>query len=443
MFSTPEMTAVFSDTAHLAALLSFQAALARALAQCGLAPRRCADAIVAACRADAFSISALAAAGARGGSVVIPLVKALTEHVAKASPEAAGFVHLGATSQDVIDTALVLQMRRGCDLLESELSALQGAVGRLAREHGDTIMLGRTLLQPGLPMTFGLKAAGWLGALDRCAARLAQARADALVLQFGGAVGTLSALGARGLDVAEALAADLALPLPPAPWHTGHDAFAALACDIAILVGALGKISRDIALMMQFEVGEVAEPGGAGRGGSSTMPHKRNPTASMLALAAAHRAPGLAATMLNALPQEAERGLGNWQSEWVTAPQLFHAAASALAAMNEAVGGLRVFPDRMRANLDRLDGLTQAEAVSVALAGALGRERAHHLVDEAVTRAATEGQSLRSALEADPDVIAHLPPERLDALFDPSGALGMASVFVDRVLCAHPRRGDD
>jgi 3-carboxy-cis,cis-muconate cycloisomerase len=435
--STPKMEAIFGTTAHLQAMLDVEAALARAATKAGLVPPEHAKAIAAACRAKSFDAEAIATAGARAGTPVIPLAKALTERVAAASPAAASFVHLGATSQDIIDTALVLQMREASSLLLAGLDRLRAAAARLAEEHADTVLLGRTLLQPGPPVTFGLKAAGWLSALDRSAERLRRSRRGAEILQFGGAVGTLSALGGERLAVAEALAAELRLSLPPTPWHTLRDAQAALVCDLAILVGVLGKIGGDVTLLMQWEVGEAAEPGGAGRGGSSAMPHKRNPTAAMLVRAAAIRVPGLVATILGALPQEHERAAGAWQAEWATIPEIFEAAGSAVANAVEILEGLRVFPEAMARNLDGVGGLVQAERVVVALAGTLSRSKARDLVEAAVARSLREKRPLRDVLVATPAVAERLDPAALDALLDPRASLGAAPDFIRRALAAH------
>ncbi len=436
-FSTPDMTAVFSDQASLRALLRVEAALARAQARAGMFCAADADAIAQACVDGHYDIEALATAAGRAGTPVIPLVAALINNVRQRRPEAARNVHRGATSQDVIDTALVLQMREGLTLIHSDLQGVGAAVCALTLAHRNTIMLGRTLLQPGPPITFGLKAAGWLAALDRSRSRLLVSADAALVLQFGGAVGTLAALGERGIEVAEYLAAELTLPLPAVPWHAHSDSQVAVLCDLAILTGTLGKIARDISLMMQFELAEVAEPGGGGRGGSSAMPHKRNPTASMLALAAHYRAPALASAMIGSLAQEGERGLGNWQSQWATIPDLFFGAAAGLSAMREALTGLTVYPDRCRLNLDRLNGVGQAESVLQALSAHIERQRARQLVEEAVAVSVAENRALREVLAASAEIAGVLSARQLDELLDPSRYLGMTQTFIDRAVNAH------
>jgi 3-carboxy-cis,cis-muconate cycloisomerase len=301
-------------------------------------------------------------------------------------------------------------------------------------------MIGRTLLQQAVPVTFGLKAAGWLAALERTRARLAEAGRAAQVLQFGGAAGTLAALGERGLDVAAALAKELDLALPALPWHGHRDRLVDLAAALGLLAGTLGKIARDIALLMQTEVAEAFEPAGEGRGGSSTMPHKRNPIACAVALAAATRVPQLVGTLLAAMPQEQERGLGGWHAEWETLPEIFLLASGALHHMADAIAGLAVDPERMRQNIEATRGLVMAEAVTMALVNRIGKHDAHKLVESACRRASAEGVHLRDVLAREPVVTAQLTPEQLDRLFAPETYLGMAERFVQRALAARPPR---
>jgi 3-carboxy-cis,cis-muconate cycloisomerase len=303
LFSTPYADECLDDEARLQGMLDFEAALARAGARVGLFPMEAAEAIARKCRAALFDEERLADAAARAGNPAIPMVSALTALVAAENAEAARYVHLGATSQDAMDTGLVLQLRRLCEGLSRDLRRLSAALARLAAEHRETVVAGRTWLQQAPPVTFGLKAAGWLDAIGRHAERLAHLAPRALVLQFGGASGTLASLGGRGLEVAEALSRELRLPLPAMPWHAHRDRLAELAAFLGILAGTLGKIGRDVSLLMQTEVAEAFEPAGEGRGVSSAMPQKRNPVASSVALAAATRAPGLVATLLSAMSQ--------------------------------------------------------------------------------------------------------------------------------------------
>src|SRR6266536_363688 len=314
LFGSAAMVEVFSDAARLQHMLDFEAALARAEARCGIIPATAARAIASKCKADLIDTNALATATALSVNPAIPLVKQVTALVAKDDPEAARFVHWGATSQDANDTGLVLQIRQAFDILAADLAALRSGAIQLAQKHRSTPMAGRTLMQHALPTTFGVKVAGWLDAMNRHRERFAETKARVLVLQFGGAVGTMAALGKKGLQVAEALAAELHVGLPTMPWHTQRDRVAEVATTLGLCTGTLGKIARDISLHMQTEIAEVFEPAGEGRGGSSTMPHKRNPVSAAVALAAATRVPGLVSTMLSAMVQEDERGVGDCPS---------------------------------------------------------------------------------------------------------------------------------
>jgi 3-carboxy-cis,cis-muconate cycloisomerase len=315
--TTPALATLFSDESVLQAMLEFETALARAEARCGVIPAQAAEAITAAAKPDNFDVCALAEAAFRAGTPVIPLVKMLTDQVRKTDAGAARFVHWGATSQDAADTAMSLLLKRAKPILIADMLRLEKALADLSERHKASVMLGRTLLQPAPPVTFGLKAAGWLASVCRGRRRLQRAFRVAAVLQFGGASGTLASLGDRGIPVAEALSAELGFGNPPpTPWHTQRDQLATLICACGVLTGSLGKMARDISLLMQNEVGETSESGGNGRGGSSTMPNKNNPTACSLTLAAAHRVPGLVASFLSVMLQEHERGVGGWQAEW-------------------------------------------------------------------------------------------------------------------------------
>ena len=331
----------------------FEGALARACARQGLLPAAHADIISRVCERAQFDPAALAHEG-RAGTLAIPFVKQLTAQVAGVSPEAARHVHAGATSQDVIDSAAVLCLKPACARIDELTMRLGNAAAELARRYADTPTAARTLLQPALPVTFGWKAAVWLSMLARSLTGTRNAAAGALLLQFGGPSGTLSSFAERGPAVVAALAQELGLPASPLPWHSARDRFARLGAELAILAGAAGKIGRDVSLLMQPEVGEAAEGAKAGRGGSSSMPHKRNPALSMLALEAAQRAPGLAATLLSQLTPEHERGMGQWQSQWFTLRELACATASGTAAMGDALEGLEVNAPAMAANLESL-----------------------------------------------------------------------------------------
>jgi 3-carboxy-cis,cis-muconate cycloisomerase len=434
MFSSAAMRAVCDDAATLQHMLDFEAALARAEAEVGVIPASAAGPIADACTAEAFELTALAEAATRSGNLAIPLVKALTAAVAKAGPDAARYVHWGATSQDVIDTATMLTLRAAIDALLGDLDRAIAGFATLARQHRDTAMVARTWLQHALPMPFGLKLAEYAAALHRSRTRLRRLRSEGLALQFGGAAGTLAALGDNGLVVAEKLAAALELPLPDAPWHTHRDRIADAASAFAILTGTCGKIARDVSLMMQTDVAEAFEPSGEGRGGSSTMPHKRNPVAAATALAAAAMAPNLAATIFAAQVQDHERSAGPWHAEWPTLPSLLLVTSGALAAIVDIAEGLEVDAARMRVNLDATQGLIMAEAATFALAEKMGKSDAHHLVEAASKKALAGKQHLRDVLTGDPKVTAHLSADKLAKLFEPMAYQGVSQALIDRLL---------
>ncbi|MGB3044795.1 MAG: 3-carboxy-cis,cis-muconate cycloisomerase [Xanthobacteraceae bacterium] len=436
MLSSAAMRAVCDDGAFLQDMLDVEAALARAEASVGVVPQAAAAPITAACRAERFEIGALAEAATRAGNLAIPLVKSLTAEVAKSDAEAARYVHWGATSQDIIDTATMLMLRAAIDALLADLDRAIAGFAKLAATHRNTAMVARTWLQHALPMPFGLKLAEYAAALHRSRARLKALRDNGLALQFGGAAGTLAALGDKGMAVSEALARELRLPLPDAPWHTHRDRIAEAASVMAILAGTCGKIARDVSLMMQTDVGEAFEPAGAGRGGSSTMPHKRNPVAAASALAAAAMAPNLAATIFAAQVQEHERSAGPWHAEWPTLPTLMLVTSGALSAIVDIAEGLEVDMDRMRANLDTTHGLIMAEAVTMALADKIGKSDAHHLIEDASRKAVASKRHLRDVLADDKRVTTHLDAERLTKLFDPLAYQGASQALIDRLLAS-------
>jgi 3-carboxy-cis,cis-muconate cycloisomerase len=343
-------------------------------------------------------------------------------------------VHWGATSQDVIDTAAMLTLRAAIDALLPDLDRAIAGFAKLARQHRNTAVVARTWLQHALPMPFGLKLAGYAAALHRSRLRLRRFRSEGLALQFGGAAGTLAALGDKGLLVAQRLALELGLPLPDAPWHTHRDRIAEAASVFAILSGTCGKIARDVQLMMQTDVAEAFEPSGQGRGGSSTMPHKRNPVGAATALAAAGMAPNLAATIFAAQVQDHERSAGQWHAEWPTLPLLQLVTSGALASTVDIAEGLEVDIARMRVNLDATRGLIMAEAVTMALAERIGKSEAHHLMQAASNRAAVENTHLRAVLSKHPDIGAHVSEEKLDQLFEPMAYQGVAQILIDRQL---------
>jgi 3-carboxy-cis,cis-muconate cycloisomerase len=436
MLSSAAMRAVCDDVACLQNMLDFEAALGRAEAAVGVIPASAAQSITKACKAETFDLADLAEAATRSGNLAIPLVKALTAYVAKADTDAARYVHWGATSQDMIDTATMLMLRRAVDALNGDLNRAIAGFARLARQHRNTPVVARTWLQHALPMPFGLKLAEYAAALARSRKRLNRLRGESLALQFGGAAGTLAALGDKGLLVAEKLAQELKLPLPEAPWHSHRDRIAEAASVLAIISGSCGKIARDMSLMMQTDVAEAFEPSGVGRGGSSTMPHKRNPVASASALAAATMAPNLAATIFAAQVGDHERSAGPWHAEWPTLPTLLLVTSGALAAIVDIAEGLEVDAKRMRVNLDATDGLIMAEAVTFALAEKIGKSEAHDLI-EAACRTAVAGKThLRDVLAADPKVASHLHAEQLEKLFEPMAYQGVSQTLIDRLLAS-------
>jgi 3-carboxy-cis,cis-muconate cycloisomerase len=407
--ATERLTEIFSDRTVLGAMLDFESALARAEARLGVIPVSAATAITRAALPDGFDMQELVRGGLRAGTPAIPLVRMLTARVRAQDPAAADFVHWGATSQDVTDTALMLLLVRCRQVLEADHHRLAAALHTLSEAHAGSVMLGRTLLQAAPPVTFGLKAAGWLASLRRGWARVASRFEESAYLQFGGASGTLAALGDDGVPVAEALAAELKLRCPDAPWHAHRDRLAALLAALSIYTASLGKMALDLALLMQQEVGEACEPGGQGRGGSSTMPHKHNPTACTLAIAAARRAPGLLSNFLAGMLQEHERAAGGWQSEWATVEALVQSAGVALESMVEVAVGLKVDAPRMRANIDATGGAVFAEKAEMLLAREMGRDAAHAVVAESLHRTGS-------------------PPD-LPGLRQPEGYLGSAEVF--------------
>jgi len=441
LFRCAEVEEALSERAFLQGILEFEAALARAEAAAGVIPASAAAAIAARCKAELIDGEAIAKGAKLAGNPAIPLVKELTRQIAPGDPDAARYVHWGATSQDAMDTGRVLQLGRALKFFAADLQRLSDALAELATRHKSTIVAGRTWMQQALPTTFGAIVAGWLDAVHRDRARVRETGQRALTLQFGGAVGTLAALGAKGEEVARLLARELGLTLPEMPWHAERDRFAEIATTLGLCMGTLGKIARDISLHAQTEVAEVFEPGGEGRGGSSTLPHKRNPVTCAVVLAAATRVPGLVSTMLSAMTQEQQRGLGGWHAEWETLPEIVSLTAGALHHLAEMMPGLEIDAAKMRENLEVTRGLIYAEAVSMALAAKMGRAGAHQTVEAACRRAQSEKRNLREVLLQDAQVKAHLPAKEIESLFDARKYLGAAEAFVERVVAARRERG--
>ncbi len=427
---------IFSDALRIQRMLDFEAALAEAEARLNVIPENAAGPIRDHCEARRFDLPAIGQAAASAGNLAIPLIKELTDLVAKSNKEAARYVHWGATSQDAIDTGLVLQLRDAFHVIESDLQHLCETLVQMALEHRATPLPARTWMQQAVPTVFGLKVAGWLDALTRHRERLQETRHRLLVLQFGGAAGTLASLGADGMKVAQEVAKELNLALPELPWHSHRDRIAEVGTTLALLVGTLGKIARDISLQTQNEIAEVFEPSGDGRGGSSTMPHKRNPVRCAVILSAAQQVPALASSLLSAMPQEHERGLGGWHAEWETLPELVRRCGGALHRTVELMNSLEVDTVRMRENLALTQGLIFAEAVTMALGKRIGKQAAHRIVEEASKQAIARKKSLRESLSANSEVTSHLSSVELDKLFDPLNYLGVANEFIDRAVIA-------
>jgi len=427
LVSSPEVEEAFSDAALLAAMLRFEVALASAEARVGIIPESVAAAL-ASITPEAFDVDDIARKARASATPAIPFVETLTAAVAAKDRDAANFVHRGATSQDVTDTALVLCLRQARKPLEGSHQRIDAALRRLSNDHADTVMLARTLLQPAPPTTFGLKAAGWLGSVARAHQALSDAFDRACVLQFGGASGTLAALESNGLAVAEHLALELDLPLPEAPWHAHRDRFASLVACCGVYAGAIAKVARDIALLMQAEVAEVSEPGG----GSSTMPHKRNPAGCVSALAAASRLPGLVATYLSGMAQEHERGAGGLQAEWATIVTTLTSTCAAAAALASVTGNLRVDSARMRRAIDDTRGAVFAERAMMRLAPALGRDAAARIVAAAVAVSA-RGESFAAAIATNSEANGALTDDERRTLESPDRYLGVAEHFRRRL----------
>ena len=448
-----------ADRDWLQAMLDAEAALARALERAGLAEIGAGAAVTAAARADRFDAAEIGRAAAATGNPVPALVRALTSQVPATAQEA---VHRGATSQDIIDTAAMLLSKRAAEVIGADLDTAADGAAALAAAHTGTVMAGRTLLQQAVPVTFGLIAAGWLTAITDAGAELARIRDSRLAVQFGGAAGTLAPLGDAGPAVAELLAAELGLAAPVLPWHTDRLRIVQLAAALAGVCAALGKVARDVTLLAQTEVAEIAEgggdpgggdpgggdPGGGAlrRGGSSAMPHKRNPVAAVTIIGCTRRAPGLLATLAAAAEQEHQRAAGAWHAEWETLSDLLRLTGSAASWSAELLSGLTVDPAKMRANLDAAGGLPLAEHVAALLAPALGRLAAHDLVAAAAARAAASGATLVAALLADEAAAAALAGagighSELERGVDPAAYLGAARQFADRALAAHRAAG--
>jgi 3-carboxy-cis,cis-muconate cycloisomerase len=431
IFSSEPMRRVFSDENRLAQYLTVEAALARVQGRVGVIPPEAADEIVRHCRLEEIDLDRLKTQTERIGYPVLPLVQQLVELCADGLGE---YCHWGATTQDITDTATVLQIRQALDLVEADLAGLADALAELAERHRDTPMVGRSNLQQAIPMTFGFKAARLLATVERHRARLAELRPRALIGEFGGAMGTLASLGSDGLAVQEALMEDLDLGQPDIAWHTERDTIAEVGCFLGLVTGTLAKLATDAKLLMQTEVGEAFEPYAPDRGSSSTMPQKRNPIACAYIHACAAVVRQHVAALLDAMVADHERSTGPWEIEWISLPEIFCLSSGALKQARTLTEGLEVDPEAMMRNLQATQGLNQTEAVMMAIGPHLGRQRAHDIIYTACRTAITQGRPVLDVLADDPDIAAHLDRPTLADLLDPRHYIGLSAEMVDRVL---------
>lgn len=437
LFYQPEITEIFSDKGVVHYMLQAEAALAQAQAKVGVIPGCAAARITDVVQQpidEIIDFTALAQASGLAGNIAIPFVKQLTAAVKQIDEDASRYVHWGATSQDIIDTACILQCREGLKLIETQLIQAIKATQQLTEQYRDQVMIGRTWMQQGLPLTFGHKTARWLASLQRDLERVQALKHSTLTVQLGGAVGTLASLLDQGTTVVKAFAAELQLNVPDCTWHGERDRMVEIAHVLATITGNLGKMARDWSLMMQTEIAEVFEPSGAGRGGSSTMPHKRNPVAAASILAAANRVPALMSSIYQSLVQEHERSLGAWHAEWLALPEIFQLCAGSLARAIEVFEGIEVQADNMHRNLDCTQGLIMAEALMMALAPKLGRMNAHHLVEAACKQAVSEKRHLLDVVQNTPEITAIFDSAQLKGILNPQHYLGNTQQQIDAVL---------
>ncbi len=431
LFGTETMRRVFLDQTRVAIYLDIEAALAHVEARLGIIPTAAADEISAQAKIEHIDLELLRRRTEVVCSPVIPVVEQL---VARCDGDLGQYVHWGATTQDLTDTATVIQLRAALSIVDDDLRMLSGSFAELARRYRNTPMAGRSMLQHAVPITFGLKAAEVLAAIERHRVRLNELRPRALVGEFGGAVGTLASLGARGLEVQRELMKELQLGEPKIVWHTHRDSIAEIGAFLAMMTGTLAKFATDIKLMMQTEIGEASEPAEAGRGSSSTMPQKRNPVACNFMFACASIVRQNAAALMEAMVQDHERASGPWLVEWVALPEIFLAASGALYHARNLTAGLYIDEKRMRANLDATGGLIASEAVMMALAPRIGRDHAHELVSEISRRAIEQKKPFVDLLAENPEVSKHLDRANLEKLVNPANYLGLSREMVDRVL---------
>jgi 3-carboxy-cis,cis-muconate cycloisomerase len=431
IFTTREMRRVWSDETRIACYLEFEAALARVQARLGIIPAKAADEIVGKCKVENIDFAKLKRQTERIGYPVLPVVQQIVALCADGLGE---WCHWGATTQDITDTATVMQICMGLDLVEQDMNAISASLAELARRYRDTPMAGRSNLQQAVPLTFGFKAACLLAAMQRHRARLKELRPRVLVGEFGGAVGTLSSLGAEGLTVQSALMAELDLGEPEIAWHTVRDRIAEVGCFLGLVTGTLGKLAMDVKLLMQTEVAEVFEPFHQERGSSSTMPQKRNPISCLYIHSTAALVRQNAAALMEAAVADHERSTGPWEIEWIALPEIFLLAAGCLAQSRDLAAGLQVDEQRMRQNLDMTQGMIVSEAVMMGLGAKLGRQRAHDLVYDVCRKVSATGRPLVDLLAEDAEISRHATRAELAGMTDPANYLGLAGEMVDRVL---------
>jgi 3-carboxy-cis,cis-muconate cycloisomerase len=439
-FYTKEINAFFTDEALIQAMLDFEAALAKAQAHEGLIPTTAAQAIEAQCHAQLIDFKRLRKDVALSGNVCIPLVKQLVSLVKTKNienTEGSKFVHYGATSQDVIDTAAMLQAKKSLQIIDNQLTTLIQQLTQLVIEHRNTVMIGRSFMQHARPITFGFKVATWLDGIGRTKKKIEQLLVENFTLQLGGAVGNLSSMGDKGMAVAAKMANILDLKLPLIPYHTQRDRFVEIASTLGILTGNLGKMAKDTSLLMQTEIGEVNEPSGVGKGGSSTMPHKRNPVSCIAILANAQRLPPLVSAMFSSMVQDHERATGAWHAEWETLTDIIKLAGGALSQALILTNGLEVNVEKMRQNLENTAGLIYAENISLALAEKIGKTEAHELVEKWCKAANTEGVHLKVFISSKKEIMTHFTPAQLDDLFNPNHSIGLSNLLINNILTTH------
>lgn len=434
IFYNQKVNQLFSDEATITFLLRFESALAKAQAMQGIIPAEAASIIEECCQMDSINKEHLIVDAALGGNVAIPLIKQLTSLVQQKEKEAAKYVHLGATSQDVIDTVLMLQLKEATGIIVEEVKQLVKQLVVLIKEHKDTVMIGRSFMQQASPITFGYKVAGWLEPITRSLKSMEELLEDGFVLQLGGAVGTLSGMGKKGVQISKTMSELLHLHHPPKPWHTERDYLTRIATTFGILTGNIGKIAKDVSLLMQTEIAEVLEPSGKGKGGSSTMPHKRNPVGSIAILANATRVPALVSTMLQAMVQDHERATGLWHAEWETISQLVQLTAGCVHKAIELINGLEVRKAQMMQNLELTKGLIYAENVSLALAEKIGRREAHELIEQLSKESREKNIHLRDLLLKQDAILTHISATEIETLFDPARSVGVCQELINEVL---------